>query len=67
MEWLTDHKIPVGKTAKSVFDWLQHHGSWFFDGLADWGEKLIDAILWLLQMYFHLVLSSLTFLVLYRV
>ena len=39
MEWLTDHKIPVGKTAKSVFDWLQHHGAWFFDGLAEWMES----------------------------
>ena len=58
MEWLTDHKIPVGKTAKSVFDWLQHHGSWFFDGLADWGEKLIDAILWLLQTPHPLVIVA---------
>jgi len=58
MEWLTDHKIPVGKTAKSVFDWLQHHGSWFFDGLADWGERLIDAILWLLQTPHPLVIVA---------
>ncbi|MAS06261.1 MAG: choline ABC transporter permease subunit [Ahrensia sp.] len=58
MEWLTDHKIPVGKTAKSVFDWLQHHGSWFFDGLAEWGERLIDAILWLLQTPHPLVIVA---------
>lgn len=58
MEWLTDHKIPVGKTAKSIFDWLQHHGSWFFDGLAEWGERLIDAILWLLQTPHPLVIVA---------
>lgn len=49
MEWLTETKIPVGKTARSVFDWLQDNGAWFFDGLADGMEALIDAILWVLQ------------------
>lgn len=58
MEWLTDHKIPVGKTAKSVFDWLQHHGSWFFDGLAEWMEKLIDGILWVLQTPHPLIIVA---------
>jgi glycine betaine/proline transport system permease protein len=23
MEWLTDYKIPVGKTAKAIFDWMK--------------------------------------------
>ena len=49
MEWLTDHKIPVGKTAKRVFDWLQDHGSVFFDALAASMEALIEGILWLMQ------------------
>ncbi|WP_238366968.1 choline ABC transporter permease subunit [Mesobacterium pallidum] len=49
MEWLTDTKIPVGKTAASVFDWLQVHGGWFFDGLAVVMEAMIDAILWVFQ------------------
>lgn len=49
MDWLTDTKIPVGRTAKTVFDWLQDNGAWFFDGLAVGLEWLIDAILWLLQ------------------
>lgn len=49
MDWLTDAKIPVGKTAASVFDWLQANGAWFFDGLALAMEGLIDAILWVLQ------------------
>lgn len=49
MTWLTDYKIPVGDAAAAVFDWLQAHGSWFFDGLADAMERLIEAILWVLQ------------------
>ena len=49
MEWLTDNKIPVGRAAGDVFDWLQSNGAWFFDGLSDAMEALIDAILWVLQ------------------
>ncbi len=49
MEWLEDYKIPVGKWAAAVFDWLQSNGAWFFDGLADGLEWLIEAILWTLQ------------------
>jgi glycine betaine/proline transport system permease protein len=49
MDWLTETKIPVGKTAKLVFDWLQENADWFFDGLAVGLERLIDAILWVLQ------------------
>ncbi|MBL4766872.1 MAG: choline ABC transporter permease subunit [Rhodobacteraceae bacterium] len=49
MDWLTDNKIPIGKWAASVFDWLQENGAWFFDGLADMMEAMIDGILWVLQ------------------
>ncbi|MCK5930671.1 MAG: choline ABC transporter permease subunit [Fulvimarina manganoxydans] len=49
MDFLTDYKIPVGRTAEDIFDWLQTHGGWFFDGLADVGSWLIDWLLWLLQ------------------
>lgn len=49
MEWLTENKIPVGSAAEAVFDWLQDHGEWFFDGLSDLLEALIDGILWVLQ------------------
>ncbi|NUB43976.1 choline ABC transporter permease subunit [Fertoebacter nigrum] len=49
MDWLTDYKIPVGRTAKSVFDWLQNHGAPIFDAVALALESLIDAILWVLQ------------------
>ncbi|WP_298970471.1 choline ABC transporter permease subunit [uncultured Roseobacter sp.] len=49
MDWLTETKIPVGKTAAAFFDWLQTNGEWFFDGLAVAMEAMIDAILWVLQ------------------
>lgn len=59
MDWLTDHKIPVGKWAAGVFDWLQTHGAWFFDGLADALEAMIDAMLWLLQTPHPLIVVGL--------
>ena len=49
MNWLTETKIPVGKTARAAFDWLQDNGAWFFDGLSDGLEALIGAVLWVLQ------------------
>ncbi|SFI66593.1 choline ABC transporter permease subunit [Albimonas pacifica] len=49
MDWLSDYKIPVGKWAGGFFDWLQDHGGWFFDGLADLMSAMIDALLWILQ------------------
>jgi glycine betaine/proline transport system permease protein len=49
MEWLTGAKIPVGQVARDVVDWLTANGAWFFDGMADAINALIDAILWVLQ------------------
>ena len=49
MDWLTENKIPVDDAAEAVFDWLQVNGGWFFDGLSDAMEVLIDGILWVMQ------------------
>lgn len=49
MDWLTSNKIPVGKTVKAGFDWLQSNGGWFFDGVASVMEAIIEVILWCLQ------------------
>ncbi|NSX54548.1 choline ABC transporter permease subunit [Parasulfitobacter algicola] len=49
MDFLTDYKIPLGKWAEVLFDWLQANGAWFFDFLSDVLEGMIDAILWCLQ------------------
>ena len=49
LDWLTDNKIPVGQWAKAFFDWLRDNFDGVFDALADGGEALIDALLWVLQ------------------
>ncbi|MEM6847839.1 MAG: choline ABC transporter permease subunit [Pseudomonadota bacterium] len=49
MDILTEHKIPVGKVAANIFDWLQINGAFFFDALGLGLERLIDGILWCLQ------------------
>jgi glycine betaine/proline transport system permease protein len=49
MEWLTDYKIPIGKSAKAAVDWLIDNGEWFFDGLSSVLTAMIEAILWVLQ------------------
>jgi len=49
MEWLTQNKIPIGKWARALFDWLQGNFAFAFDALSDALEAMIEAILWLLQ------------------
>jgi len=49
MTWITGTKIPVGRTAKQVFDWLQLRAEGFFDLVADGLSGLIGMILWVLQ------------------
>ncbi len=49
MDWLTDNKIPIGKWAAGMFDWLQDNFSVLFEGMSIALEWLIDAILWVLQ------------------
>ncbi len=49
MTRLTDHKIPIGKWASDMVDWLIINAAWFFDSLADGINALIDGILLVLQ------------------
>ncbi len=49
MNWLTETKIPVGKTAAGMFDWLRDNGAWFFDALSVGMEHMIAAMLWVFQ------------------
>jgi len=49
VEWLTDNKLPVGKAAAAVFEWVRDNGEWFLDFLSVVMETLIDSILWVLQ------------------
>ena len=55
MEWLTETKVPIGNTAKSVVDWLTDNGAVFFDSLSAVLEAIIDALLWVLQTPHELV------------
>jgi glycine betaine/proline transport system permease protein len=59
MDWLTDYKIPVGKTAKSVFDWMNENLGGVFDAISAALEWMIDGILWLLQTPHPLVIIAL--------
>jgi ABC-type proline/glycine betaine transport system permease subunit len=59
MDWLTENKIPIDDIAEAAFDWLQINGAWFFDGLALLMERLIDAILWVLQTPHPLIIIAL--------
>lgn len=49
MEWLEESKIPIGKWAAGVVDWMIDNLDWFFDNLALVLEWVINGILWVLQ------------------
>lgn len=59
MDWLTDNKIPVGKAAKAVFDWMKDHLGPLFDAISIALEAMIDGILWLLQTPHPLIIIAL--------
>jgi len=45
MNWLTDTKIPVGKSAKAGFEWLRDNAEWFFERFENALTLLIEATL----------------------
>ena len=59
MEWLTDNKIPVGKVAKTINDWMSDNLGGLFDAISAVMEALIDAILWCLQTPHPLIIVGL--------
>jgi glycine betaine/proline transport system permease protein len=59
MDWLTDTKIPVGKAAKAVFDWMNDNLGGLFDAISAVLEAMIEGILWLLQAPPPLVIIAL--------
>lgn len=58
MNWLTDYKIPVGPTAKTVVDWLTNNMGGFFDTLAAIMQSLIDGLLFVLKLPHPLLLIA---------
>lgn len=61
---VTDHKIPIGQTAKMVFDWLNANAAWLFNAISAFMEWLIDGILTALEFphpfFFILIAVALT-------
>lgn len=49
MDWLTQDKIPVGRTAKAAVDWLTTNFAGFFDGLAAVMQAFIDGLMFVLK------------------
>ena len=58
MDWLTDHKIPVGRAAKAVFDWMNANLAGVFETIATVMETMIEAILWCLTAPHPLVIVA---------
>ena len=58
MDWLSEHKIPVGRWAETFFLWLQDNAAGFFDALSLIMEWLIDTFLWVLQTPHPLVIVA---------
>lgn len=42
---VTDNKIPVGRTAKAIFDWLNANAAWLFNAISTAMDWLIGRIL----------------------
>ena len=56
---VTETKIPVGKTAKAIFDWLNAHAAFLFDAASKGIEGFIESILAALQFPPPLVFTAL--------
>lgn len=49
MEWLLEHKLPVGKAAKAVIDFLTDRLGGAFDAISAALRALFEPLLWILQ------------------
>ncbi len=49
MDWLTNTKIPVGKVAKAIFDWMNENLGEYFDLISEGLEAVITLFLNMLQ------------------
>ena len=59
LDWLEDEKIPVGKTAKKIFDFLKDNFEGVFDAASVALETMIEGILWALQTPHPLIMVAL--------
>jgi glycine betaine/proline transport system permease protein len=58
LSWLTDTKIPVGKTAKAAFEWLRDNAQWFFDGIENGANLMIEGVLTVFQYPHPLIMIA---------
>lgn len=58
LDWLEDEKIPVGKTAKKIFDFLKDNFEGVFDAASVALEAMIEGILWVLQTPHPLIMVA---------
>ena len=49
LDWLTDHKVPIGDWSEMGVDWLKSNARPFFDALSTGLEWMIDWIVYVLQ------------------
>lgn len=59
MEWLTENKIPLGKTIEWLVDLLNEHFAWFFDFISDVLGFTINGLIDVLQWCHPLLLIAL--------
>jgi glycine betaine/proline transport system permease protein len=66
MDWLTDHKLPLGKWIKGFVDWMLDSGAEMFDVFSDSLsfviEGLIDAMLWFPPLIMIAVFAAIAYL-----
>ncbi|WP_319529854.1 choline ABC transporter permease subunit [uncultured Cohaesibacter sp.] len=58
MEWLYEHKLPVGDLASALFEWIRTHAEGALDILSLILEGTIDGVLWLLHTPHPLVVIA---------
>ena len=65
MDWLTDHKLPLGKWIKSGVEWLLDNATWLFDAFAESMEFLIESfvsgMLWFHPLVMIAIFSGIAF------
>ena len=44
MDWLTDHKLPLGKWIKGLVDWMLDSGAELFDVFSDSLSFVIEGL-----------------------
>jgi len=59
MEWLTDNKIPLGKSIKTLTNFLNDHAAWLFDFISNVLGFLIEGLIDLMLLFPPLVLIAL--------